>query len=215
MHTTLLLKAFYHSTSHPTPTYAHITAMAEIHIQHGEVVFLHELPALLAKASSTTSTQPKSVRVMGRCVGVRPRERRVGLADRATGVWGQGQQSDGEGEGEGEGGKVSMQGAQLMLDTTLVPGLAFALDSLYQVIGELQPPSAEEPGPPVLRARVARCVDGMDVTLYEQAVRIRRSFLQKSGLALALGEQEEEQGQKGDGDGGNGDAAMMAVDGVN
>jgi hypothetical protein len=35
---------------------------------------------------------------------------------------------------------------------------------------------------PVLRARVSRCVDGMDLSLYEKSVRIRRAFLEGPGM---------------------------------
>lgn len=42
----------------------------------------------------------------------------------------------------------------------------------------------EDDDPPAsitVRARVARGVDGLDLNLYEQAVKIRRNFLQTSG----------------------------------
>jgi len=64
------------------------------------------------------------------------------------------------------------------------------MDGLYQIIGELREEGeggrgGEEVGGGgngrrlVLRARVARAVDGMDVSLYEQSVRLRRAFLEK------------------------------------
>ena len=43
-----------------------------------------------------------------------------------------------------------------------------------QFIGEVD---ARAPGGGVLvRARVARCVDGLDVPLYEEALKVRRKF---------------------------------------
>jgi len=182
--------------------------MADISIEHGEIVFLHELHGILR---SHLQQQPKAVRVLGRCLGVAPQQQRVALSDRgALAGWGQQPQQPPAAAGEQGGEAVlesTMQGAQVLVDTALIPELAFAVDSLYQVIGELHPP-AQEDGPqpqlqpPVLRARVARCVDGMDVALYEQAVRIRRSFLQKTGLSVGGGNEEE--GAKATG--------MMAVD---
>lgn len=186
--------------------------MAEISIEHGEVVFLHELPALLQRLDLTK--QPKALRVLGRCVGARPRQHRVGLADRAAfpshHKHQQPQGDEDEDMGETMG---SLAGAQLLVDTALLASeLAFAVDSLYQVIGELQPPppGGQEGDPPVLRARVARCVDGMDVSLWEQAVRLRRGFLQRT--AALAGEGEQGGSRPGTGAGG---AVPMAVDGMN
>lgn len=186
--------------------------MGDISIEHGEALFFHELPALLPRLQ-----QPKAVRLLGRCVGARPQQHRVGLADR--GVWQAQQQQQQQAPPDEDGGGVgSLAGAQLLVDTTLVAAeLAFAVDSLYQVIGELQPPQQGQQGggPPVLRARVARCVDGMDVGLYEQAVRLRRNFLGRTGLLLGGGEKEEQGGGSRPASRTGGVAVPMAVDGMN
>lgn len=195
--------------------------MGDISIEHGEALFFHELPALLPRLQ-----QPKAVRLLGRCVGARPQQHRVGFADR--GVWQaqpqQPQQQQAPPDEDGGGGGGSLAGAQLLVDTTLVAAeLAFAVDSLYQVIGELQPPQQGQQGqqgggPPVLRARVARCVDGMDVGLYEQAVRLRRNFLGRAGLLLGGGEKgegEEQGGGSRPASRTGGAAVPMAVDGMN
>lgn len=88
----------------------------------------------------------------------------------------------------------------MAVDIALIADQHFAMDGLYQIIGELREErergrereerergrerGGEEVGGGnggrlVLRARVARAVDGMDVSLYEQSVRLRRAFLEK------------------------------------
>jgi hypothetical protein len=54
-------------------------------------------------------------------------------------------------------------------------------NSLMQFIGEVDAHSGGESGDGsgarvVLRARVSRCVDGLDVALYEEALAVRRQF---------------------------------------
>jgi hypothetical protein len=128
----------------------------EMSIQPGEIFFLHELDSLQHK-------HERSVRVVGRCVEVTTQQQRVVLQDRA---------------------------ASLAVDIALIADQHFAMDGLYQIIGELREErgggGGEEVGRGngrritiVLRARVARAVDGMDVSLYEQSVRLRRAFLEK------------------------------------
>ncbi|CAE8584593.1 unnamed protein product, partial [Polarella glacialis] len=45
-----------------------------------------------------------------------------------------------------------------------------------QVIGELEVFQALDAPPLLLRARIARCVDGLDMNLYEQCLEVRRQF---------------------------------------
>lgn len=132
----------------------------EMSIQHGEIFFLHELGTLPPPQSPQQQKQERSVRVVGRCVEVNTQQQRVVLQDRA---------------------------ASLSVDIALIADQHFAMDGLYQIIGELREGrerGGEEVGGGngrrlVLRARVARAVDGMDVSLYEQSVRLRRAFLEK------------------------------------
>jgi hypothetical protein len=129
----------------------------EMSIQHGEIFFLHELGSLPLPRQQK---HERSVRVVGRCIKVNTQQRRIVLQDRA---------------------------ATLAVDIELISDQSFAMDGLYQVIGELREENERE-GEEVgggngrrllLRARVARAVDGMDVSLYEQSVRLRRAFLEK------------------------------------
>lgn len=79
--------------------------------------------------------------------------------------------------------RMTHDGASLWVDVMAVPGAdAPRLGSLYQIIGEMDSCAGnEEPGRraegPVLRARVVRCVDGLDVGIYYQALKERNAFL--------------------------------------
>ncbi|XP_024538129.1 uncharacterized protein LOC112348939 [Selaginella moellendorffii] len=66
---------------------------------------------------------------------------------------------------------IRHEGASLAVDTTLLRDIHLRPGSLYQFIGELLLQSGM-----MLRARVARNVDGLDVKLYEKALRLRRIF---------------------------------------
>jgi hypothetical protein len=44
---------------------------------------------------------------------------------------------------------------------------------MYQYIGEVDVRGTDR----ILRARVARCVDGLDVEVYKRALQVRRKFL--------------------------------------
>lgn len=79
---------------------------------------------------------------------------------------------------------------QLTVDTTLLGGLEFQPGQLYQFVGELE---QSEDGvssslrltslitfrdqTPLLRARVMRDIDGMDMDLYRRAVELMRQTL--------------------------------------
>ncbi|KAK9664708.1 hypothetical protein RND81_14G062700 [Saponaria officinalis] len=62
--------------------------------------------------------------------------------------------------------------ATLMIDTQHVK-LQFRLGSIYQFIGELSLHSGFEP---ILKARVGRNVDGMDLNLYRQTLQLLKEF---------------------------------------
>ncbi len=138
-------------------------AAKEMSIEHGEILFLHEVGFQYQhqQGQQGQHRKPQSVRVLGQCVDVNPLQKRLAILDR---------------------------GASLVVDIELVADQQFALEGLYQFIGELLQEKDEEQqgasgqgGPRlVLRARVARAVEGMDVSLYEQAVRLRRAFLEKN-----------------------------------
>ena len=52
--------------------------------------------------------------------------------------------------------------------------MAFNRGSLYQFIGEVNINEKT-----TLRARIASCIDGMDMDLFNQALDIRRKYLQE------------------------------------
>eukprot|EP01134_Creolimax_fragrantissima_P004467 CFRG4467T1 len=71
---------------------------------------------------------------------------------------------------------------ELRVDTSLLEPLPFRNNSLFQFIGELQ--LLKEPthtptddGCVVLKARIGRCVDGLDLGLYCEALMTRRKYL--------------------------------------
>ena len=90
-------------------------------------------------------------------------------------------------------GRIEHDGATLAVDASVVPSAdAPRIGSLYQYIGELDRAGAGGgPDPtaprPVLRARVARCVDGLDVRVYFSAHREREKFLNPRKKASAGG----------------------------
>ena len=70
--------------------------------------------------------------------------------------------------------KVCQDGCELIIDTSLVEPMAFNRGSLYQFIGEIDINEKM-----ILRARIACCIDGMDMELFNQALDIRRKYLQE------------------------------------
>lgn len=58
--------------------------------------------------------------------------------------------------------------------------MAFNRGSLYQFIGEVNVSEKIN-----LRARIACCIDGMDMDLFNQALDIRRNYLQEDTLAVS------------------------------
>eukprot|EP00123_Amoebidium_parasiticum_P020865 comp5776_c0_seq1/m.1644 comp5776_c0_seq1/g.1644 ORF comp5776_c0_seq1/g.1644 comp5776_c0_seq1/m.1644 type:complete len:133 (-) comp5776_c0_seq1:332-730(-) len=75
------------------------------------------------------------------------------------------------------------EGYELRIDTSILDPINWRLSSSFQVIGEVRvEPGAQDgettdTGKVWLRARVGRCVDGMDMGLFLEALAIRRKFL--------------------------------------
>jgi len=67
--------------------------------------------------------------------------------------------------------KICSDGCEMLIDTSLVEPLAFNRGSMYQFIGEI---CINEKL--TLRARIACCIDGMDMELFNQALDIRRKY---------------------------------------
>lgn len=76
--------------------------------------------------------------------------------------------------------KVCEDGCELVIDTSLVEPMAFNRGSLYQFIGEVNINEKI-----TLRARIACCIDGMDMDLFNQALDIRRKYLQEDTPAVS------------------------------
>lgn len=65
----------------------------------------------------------------------------------------------------------------LYVDTKLIEPFNARYGSLFQMIGELDVDGKD--GDIVLKARVVRCVDGLDLTLYKKAVQCQRMYFEK------------------------------------
>lgn len=76
--------------------------------------------------------------------------------------------------------KVCEDGCELVIDTSLVEPMAFNRGSLYQFIGEVNINEKM-----TLRARIAGCIDGMDMDLFNQVLDIRRKYLQEDVPAVS------------------------------
>ena len=70
--------------------------------------------------------------------------------------------------------KVCEDGCEIIIDTSLVEPMAFNRGSMYQFIGEI---NVDEKL--TLQARIATCIDGMDMELFNQALEIRRKYLKE------------------------------------
>ena len=68
--------------------------------------------------------------------------------------------------------KVCEDGCEMFIDTSLVEPMAFNRGSMYQFIGEIDEKLT-------LRARIATCIDGMDMELFNQALDVRRKYLKE------------------------------------
>ncbi|RUS22041.1 telomere-capping, CST complex subunit-domain-containing protein [Endogone sp. FLAS-F59071] len=76
---------------------------------------------------------------------------------------------------------IEHEGARLLVDTSLLGVFPHRERSLFQWIGEISVSDEHTAAAPlILRARVVRNIDGLDLRLYEQAVRLRRRFERSS-----------------------------------
>ncbi|TPX31207.1 hypothetical protein SmJEL517_g05440 [Synchytrium microbalum] len=63
--------------------------------------------------------------------------------------------------------------SQLLVNVSLLGDVGLRIKSLYEFLGELEEGDQRQV---VLKARIVRVMDGVDVALYDQAVKIRRKF---------------------------------------
>lgn len=66
--------------------------------------------------------------------------------------------------------------ADLHVNTVLIEPFDARFGSLFQMIGELENRGSNSV---VLKARVVRCVDGIDMILYRKALEYQRNYLEK------------------------------------
>lgn len=72
--------------------------------------------------------------------------------------------------------------ASVCVDTSLAEPLEGSVGSLFQVIGEVE---REDGGDtPIVRARIMRCVDGMDLLMYNRALRNQQKYFQSRNVTL-------------------------------
>eukprot|EP00850_Spirogloea_muscicola_P018299 SM000166S02480 [mRNA] locus=s166:64511:65627:- [translate_table: standard] len=71
---------------------------------------------------------------------------------------------------------IRQRGAALCVHVALLGSLALPAGALFQFIGELECRPGAHNGQPVLQARVARDVSGLDERLWDEALALRRKF---------------------------------------
>ncbi|KAF0684113.1 Aste57867_23900 [Aphanomyces stellatus] len=74
---------------------------------------------------------------------------------------------------------LSFQNATIVVSTELLVNFDFMIGSMYQFIGETY---AHE-GKLQLRARVGRNVDGLDIQMFTDALKLRRDFIKTTMAA--------------------------------
>eukprot|EP00967_Tisochrysis_lutea_P094639 scaffold137660_cov22-Tisochrysis_lutea.AAC.1 len=121
-------------------------------VSHGQIFSVKEIVARGASALNL------SVRVTGRLCGVNRAECRASLADAQVG------------------------GESLLIDTSQVMEQHFRSGDLTQIIGELGSAITCNTSPLVLRARILRNVDGLDLELFNKTVQAKRDFERELGL---------------------------------
>ncbi|KAK7105705.1 CST complex subunit TEN1-like [Littorina saxatilis] len=67
--------------------------------------------------------------------------------------------------------------ASLTVDTTLVEPFDARIGSLFHFIGEMKPGDMDKESAMVLAARIVRSCDGLDLTMYEKALKAQRDYL--------------------------------------
>jgi hypothetical protein len=69
----------------------------------------------------------------------------------------------------------SQSKSDLCIDTSLIEPFEARFGSLFNMIGELE---AGNQNDIMLKARVVRCVDGLDLSLYRKAIESQRKYLE-------------------------------------
>lgn len=72
--------------------------------------------------------------------------------------------------------------ASVCVDTSLAEPLEGSVGSLFQVIGEVEREDGGDTA--IVRARVMRCVDGMDLLMYNRALRNQQKYFQSRNVTL-------------------------------
>ncbi|XP_065177423.1 CST complex subunit TEN1-like [Sycon ciliatum] len=80
-------------------------------------------------------------------------------------------------------------GSRLTVSTRLVEPFPYRLHSLIQLIGEMEVTGG---GECVIVPRVARCVDGLDVRLHNEALGVWRQFLEKQQMQQQQQDENDE-----------------------
>ncbi|XP_022320229.2 CST complex subunit TEN1-like [Crassostrea virginica] len=105
--------------------------------------------------SSALSLDKQSVRITGRLTQHDCINRRAFLSDPSTRV-------------------------SVCVDTTLTEPLGGVVGSQFQVIGRLE----QEDRSPVIRTRIMRCVDGLDLLMYDRVLKAQQQHLRSRGTHL-------------------------------
>jgi CST complex subunit TEN1 len=68
---------------------------------------------------------------------------------------------------------IEYKNAHITIDTSFLDVFQHKINALFQFIGEIE---KDDRLGVILKARVIRCVEGLDVNLWEQALELRRKF---------------------------------------
>ena len=71
---------------------------------------------------------------------------------------------------------IEYKNFQLKIDTSLLDVFQHKLNALFQLIGEVEYDEDSRVNEMILKSRVIRCVEGLDLDLWEQALELRRNF---------------------------------------
>ncbi|CAK4082346.1 unnamed protein product [Aphanomyces euteiches] len=74
---------------------------------------------------------------------------------------------------------ITFQNSTIVVSTELLVNFEFVIGSLYQFIGE----TYSDEGKLQLRARVGRNVDGLDIQMFMDALKLRREFIKTTVAA--------------------------------
>lgn len=72
----------------------------------------------------------------------------------------------------------------LWINTELIEPIIYPMGAAIQFVGEIEWRENLDPLLPLLKARTVRCVDNLDLILYEKALAIQRNYFQEESVGV-------------------------------